>query len=78
MGHLHLAKYDIKEQKLVKSADLEHSYYTVAMNHAGSKVYLGGTFNDVAVYDAETLEKTNDIPLPGGDISPSTAQVFIR
>ncbi|MAD46950.1 MAG: quinohemoprotein amine dehydrogenase subunit beta [Oceanospirillaceae bacterium] len=74
----HLAKYDIKEQKLVKSADLEHSYYTVAMNHAGSKVYLGGTFNDVAVYDAETLEKTNDIPLPGGDISPSTAQVFIR
>lgn len=74
----HLAKYDIKEQKLLKSADIAHSYYTVMLNHAGTKVYTGGTFNDIAVWDADTLEQTGTIQLPGGDISPSTAQVFIR
>lgn len=74
----HLAKYDIKEQKLLKSADIAHSYYTVMLNHAGTKVYTGGTFNDIAVWDADTLEQTGTIELPGGDISPSTAQVFIR
>ncbi len=74
----HLAKYDIKQKKLLKSANLDHSYYTVALNHAGSKVYVGGTFNDVAVFDADTLEPLNKIQVPGGDFAPSTSQVFIR
>ena len=39
-----LAKYDIKEQKLLKAASLDHSYYCIALNKAGSKVYLGGTY----------------------------------
>lgn len=73
-----LAKYDIREKKLIKAAALDHSYYCIAMNHSGSKVYLGGTFNDVAIYDADSMEKIGNIQLPGGDMAISTSQVFIR
>lgn len=73
-----LAKYDVKQQKLIKAAELDHSYYCIAMNHDGSKVYLGGTYDDVAIYDADSLEKLGNIKLPGGDMAISTSQVFIR
>lgn len=73
-----LAKYDIEKQELIGVAELDHSYYCIAMNHAGTKVYLGGTWNDVAIYDAETMEKIGEVQLPGGDMAISTAQVFIR
>lgn len=73
-----LAKYDVKEKKLIKAAALDHSYYCIAMNHDGSKIYLGGTFNDVAIYDADSLEKLGNIQLPGGDMAISTSQIFIR
>lgn len=73
-----LAKYDISKQELIKAAELDHSYYCIAFNHKGSKVYLGGTFNDVAIYDADSLEKIGNIELPGGDMAISTAQVFIH
>lgn len=73
-----LAKYDIKEQKLIKAANLPHSYYCVAFNKSGSKVYLAGTFNDVAVYDADSLEPIGKIELPGGDMAITTTQVFTR
>lgn len=72
-----LAKYDISKQELIKAAELDHSYYCIAFNHKGSKVYLGGTFNDVAIYDADSLEKLGSIELPGGDMAISTAQVFV-
>lgn len=74
----HLAKYDVKQQKMIASADLDHSYYCIAMNHAGTKVYLAGTMNDVAVYDADTLKKLGNIQIPGGDMAITTAQVFTR
>ncbi len=78
-GLLHrLAKYDIREQKLLKAAELDHSYYQVQTNTSGSKVYLSGTFNDVAIYDADSLDKLGKIELPGGDMSLGTAQIFIR
>lgn len=73
-----LAKYDVKQKKLLKAAELDHSYYCIAMNHAGSKVYLGGTYDDVAIYDADSLEKIGSIKLPGGDMAAMTSQVFIR
>lgn len=73
-----LAKYDIREQKLLKAASLEHSYYCIAMNGAGSKVYLAGTFNDVAVFDADSLEQIGKVKLPGGDMATATSQVFVR
>ena len=73
-----LAKYDIREQKLIKAANLEHTYYCVAFNTKGSKLYLAGTFNDIAVFDPDSLEKVKNIKLPGGDMAITTTQVFIR
>jgi quinohemoprotein amine dehydrogenase beta subunit len=73
-----LQKFDVEKQTLVKSVDLEHSYYCVNFSSDGSRVYLAGTFNDIAIYDAETLEKLGNIQLPGGDQSLATAQVFPR
>ena len=78
-GLLHrLAKYDVRQQKLLGAADLEHSYYTVIPSTDGNRMYLTGTFNDVAIYDADSLKKLGNIQLPGGDMSLGTGQVFIR
>lgn len=73
-----LAKYDIKQKKLLQAATLEHSYYCISFNRAGSKIYLAGTFNDVAVFDADSLKQIGSIKLPGGDMAITTAQVFVR
>ncbi|WP_051227600.1 quinohemoprotein amine dehydrogenase subunit beta [Oceanospirillum beijerinckii] len=73
-----LAKYDIEKQMLLDAAELDHSYYCLTVSNDGSKVYLAGTYNHVAVFDADTLERLNTITLPGGDMSTTTAQVFIR
>jgi len=73
-----LARYDIKERKLIKAANLEHTYYCVTFDKKGDKLYLGGTFNDLAVFDPQTLEKVKNIKLPGGDMSTTTPQVFVR
>ncbi|MCC6075372.1 quinohemoprotein amine dehydrogenase subunit beta [Pseudomonas sp. GCM10022188] len=73
-----LAKYDIKEQKLLKTAKLDHSYYCIAFNKAGSKVYLGGTYNELAVFEADSLAPLGKIELPGGDMAIATTQVFTR
>ncbi|WP_137885688.1 quinohemoprotein amine dehydrogenase subunit beta [Pseudomonas sp. 2FE] len=73
-----LTKYDIKQQKLLEVGELDHSYYLVALNKSGSKVYLTGTFNDVAVYDADSLKKLTNIKLPGGDMAIASSQIFTR
>lgn len=71
-----LRHYKVSEQRAVKSIDLERTYYCINFSTDGSKLYLGGTYNDIAVYDAETLTKLNNIVLPGGDMSLGTFQVF--
>lgn len=73
-----LRKYDIAAQKQIASADLEHAYYVATINRDGSRVYLSGTFNEVAVYNADDLKRLATIQLPGGDMSLGTAQVFVR
>ncbi|SDI49686.1 quinohemoprotein amine dehydrogenase subunit beta [Pseudomonas panipatensis] len=73
-----LAKYDVKEQKLLGAANLDHSYYCVNLNKAGNKVYLSGTLNDVAIFDADSLKPLGKIKLPGGDMAITTSQAFIR
>lgn len=73
-----LAKYDVKQKKLLGAAEIPHSFYTVSMNREGSKVYLGGTWNNLAVYDAESLKPLSTVALPGGDMGIGTPQVFIR
>ncbi|MGE7955463.1 quinohemoprotein amine dehydrogenase subunit beta [Pseudomonas sp. NPDC089530] len=73
-----LAKYDIQQKKLLQSATLDHSYYCISFNRDGSKIYLAGTFNDVAIFDADSLKPLGNIKLPGGDMAITTAQVFVR
>ncbi len=73
-----LAKYDIKEQKLIKAAALDHSYYCITLNKAGNKIYLTGTLNDVAIFDADKMERIGHVKLPGGDMAITTSQAFVR
>jgi len=73
-----LAKYDIRQKKLLAAAEIPHSHYTISMNRAGSKVYLGGTWNNLAVYDADKLKPLTTVVLPGGDMGAASPQVFVR
>ena len=78
-GLLHrLAKYDIGAQKLIEAVELEHTYYTLLGNKDGTRLYLTGTLNDIAIYDADSLKKLGNVQLPGGDMGAGTGQVFIR
>lgn len=71
-----LKRHQVSTQSVIKSIDLERTYYCINFSSDGSKIYLGGTYNDIAIYDAETLDKLGNIVLPGGDMSMSTPQVF--
>lgn len=73
-----LAKYDIKQKKLLASAEIPHSHYTISMNRDGSKIYLGGTWNNLAVFDAEQLKPLSTLALPGGDMGAAAPQTFTR
>ncbi|MEQ9393994.1 quinohemoprotein amine dehydrogenase subunit beta [Haliea sp.] len=73
-----LKKFDVATAQELGSVDLEHSYYCINFASDGSELYLAGTFNDIAIYDPDTLEKLGNIQLPGGDMSLATAQVFRR
>jgi quinohemoprotein amine dehydrogenase beta subunit len=73
-----LKKFDVAQQKELSSVDLDHSYYCINFSTDGSEVYLAGTFNDIAVYDADTLEKLGNIQLEGGDMSLANSRVFSR
>jgi quinohemoprotein amine dehydrogenase beta subunit len=73
-----LKKYDVEKQQLLASVDLDHSYYCVNFSTDGNTVYLAGTYNEIAIFDADTLQSKGKIVLPGGDMSLATAQVFRR
>lgn len=60
-----LTKYDIAKKEMVQSVDLEHSYYSINISGDGKQVYVGGTANDIAVYDADSFKKITNIMLPG-------------
>ena len=61
-----LSKIDIETDKLVNRIDLDHTYYTVNVSGDGKEIYVGGTMDDIAVYDSGTLEKIGEIRMPGG------------
>jgi quinohemoprotein amine dehydrogenase beta subunit len=73
-----LKRFDVSQRKELGSVDLDHSYYCINFSTDGSEIYLAGTFNDIAVYDADTLEKLANIELPGGDMSLANTRVFSR
>lgn len=61
-----LTKVDMDKQEMVKRVDLDHTYYAINVSSDGKEVYLGGTLDDIAVYDTATLEPIGKIKLPGG------------
>ncbi len=71
-----LKRHRVSTQSVIQGVDLERTYYCINFSTDGSTIYLGGTYNDIAIYDADTLESQGKIILPGGDMSMSTPQVF--
>jgi len=74
-----LSKIDVAKGELVKRIDLDHTYYAVNVSSDGSELYAGGTMNDIAIYDTETLEKKGEVRFPGGqDMGVASLRVIER
>lgn len=74
-----LSKHDLANDELVKRVDLPHTYYVVNVSSDGKEVYVGGTNDDIGIYDSETLERIGEIVLPsGGDMAAGTMHVIQR
>ncbi|NMG14687.1 quinohemoprotein amine dehydrogenase subunit beta [Aromatoleum bremense] len=61
-----LSKVDTETGKLIKRVDLEQTFYAVNISGDGKEVYVGGALDKIVIHDAETLEKTGEIMMPGG------------
>lgn len=72
-----LVKFDVPSKTQVASQDIDHSYYCINFSTDGSIVYLGGAADNIAAFDAETLERIGTVQLTG-DMSMSPTQVFSR
>lgn len=71
-----LSKHDLDTGDLIKRVDLPHTYYVINVSSDGEEVYVGGTNDDIGVYDAETLERIGEMKIPsGGDMATATVQV---
>ncbi|HEX9646802.1 MAG TPA: quinohemoprotein amine dehydrogenase subunit beta [Alphaproteobacteria bacterium] len=73
-----LSKYDLDTGKLVDRVDLDHTYYAAAISAEGDELYIGGTFNDVAIYSTDTLKQLAKVMLPGGDQGVAGIRVIQR
>jgi quinohemoprotein amine dehydrogenase beta subunit len=74
-----LSKIDIAENKLVDRIDLDHTYYAINISSDGKEVYVGGTMDDIGVYDSATLKKIGSIKFPGGeDMALSSLRIINR
>lgn len=74
-----LSHHDISNSSLVKRVDLPHTYYCINISTDGKTLYVGGTQDDIGIYDAETLERKGEVILPtGGDMGVSTLHVIQR
>ena len=72
-----LKVFDANSQSVSQTRDLDHAYYCINFSTDGSKFYLSGALNDVAVYDADSLEKLANIPV-GGDMGLANSAIFKR
>ena len=71
-----LSKHDLATKELVKRVDLPHTYYVINISTDGKEIYVGGTNDDIGVYDAGTLERIGEMRIPsGGDMGTATVQV---
>jgi quinohemoprotein amine dehydrogenase beta subunit len=71
-----LSKHDLEKSELIKRVDLPHTYYNLNVSTDGKEIYVGGTMDDIGVYDAETLERIGEMRIPsGGDMFTATLQL---
>jgi quinohemoprotein amine dehydrogenase beta subunit len=61
-----LSKIDREQGSVLERIELDHTYYAVNIASDGSELYVGGTMNDIAVYDTKTFEKLGRIEMPDG------------
>lgn len=72
-----LSKHNLETQELIKRVDLPHTYYVINVSSDGKEIYIGGTNDDIGVYDSDTLERVGEMRIPsGGDMSLSTLHVI--
>lgn len=58
-----LWRVDPHTRKIEKSVPLPNTYFAPLMHPEGKKLYCGGNWSDVAVFDPQTLELRKKIPL---------------
>ncbi|MCC2112178.1 MAG: quinohemoprotein amine dehydrogenase subunit beta [Hyphomicrobiales bacterium] len=74
-----LSKHDLNTNALVKRVDLPHTYYCINISSDGKELYVGGTNDDIGIYDSSTLTRIGEIKLPSkGDMAAATLQVISR
>jgi quinohemoprotein amine dehydrogenase beta subunit len=61
-----LSKIDREQGEVLGRIDLDHTYYAINVASDGSELYVGGTMNDIAVYDTDSLEQLGKIEMPDG------------
>ena len=69
-----LSKHDLGTGELIKRVDLPHTYYNLNISTDGREIYVGGTNDDIGVYDAETLERIGEMKTQG-DMFTATLQL---
>jgi quinohemoprotein amine dehydrogenase beta subunit len=62
-----LSKINLDTGALEKRIDLDHTYYNVQVSSDGSEIFVGGTMDDIGVYDSADLRKLDQIFLPSGN-----------
>ena len=58
-------KRDFATNRLLATADVDKSYYSIQISSDGKKVYLGGGGDTILVYDTETMKLRKRIDTPG-------------
>ncbi len=71
-----LSKIDIEKNELLARKDMDHTYYSVNVSSDGREIYAGGTLNDIAIYDSESLDKIGSITVPGGNMALSSMRMI--
>lgn len=77
-AYTQLTKTDMDTGEMVKRIDLDRTFYTVQVSSDGEELYVGGTVNEIAIYDSETLESKGKITISEGDQVLSSLRMVQR
>ncbi len=74
----YLYKINLAAGKVVQRVRLNRTYYAINISSDGKELYLGGASSFVSVYDAATLQKKAEFPIPGGSDQGASSLRVIR